>query len=105
MPSSGGAPTNVLPGLSPPLAATKHSPEALDAGHNLADSQISSHGNLTWELSGAWRRQRYRSYLISIHRFPPTINEDEAARPLQRKVRLTPHRSCDVLDNAGDLAP
>ena len=43
---------------------------------------------LTSKLNGARRRKPQRSYLILSHRFPPTLNQDHAARPLQRKLAL-----------------
>jgi hypothetical protein len=41
---------------------------------------------LTSKLSGARLRRPNRSYSVPIHRLPPTITEDEAACPLQRKL-------------------
>jgi len=41
---------------------------------------------LTSQLSGARLRRFNRSYFIPIHRFPPMLNEDDDACPLQRKL-------------------
>src|SRR5882757_7495695 len=43
---------------------------------------------LTSQLSGA-RPHTNRSCFISTHRFPPSINEDDDARPLQRKLDIS----------------
>jgi hypothetical protein len=43
-------------------------------------------GGLTSQLSGARLRRFNRSYFIPIHRFPPMLNEDDDACPLQRKL-------------------
>jgi hypothetical protein len=42
--------------------------------------------NLTSQLCGTRQRRAHRGYFIPIHRFPPTINEDDAPCPLQRKL-------------------
>lgn len=41
---------------------------------------------LTSQLSGTRLRHSNRSYLIPAHRLVPTINEDDAACPLQRRL-------------------
>jgi hypothetical protein len=43
---------------------------------------------LTSKLSGARRRILNRSFFLLTHRLPPTINEDDAARRLQRKLDM-----------------
>jgi hypothetical protein len=42
--------------------------------------------HLTSQLGGARPRRPNRSYFIPSHRFPPTINEDDAACPFRRKL-------------------
>jgi hypothetical protein len=43
-------------------------------------------GCLAPQLSGARVWILNRNYLIPTHRFPPTINEDQAACPIQHKL-------------------
>jgi hypothetical protein len=67
----------------------------------LRDSGITR--DLTSKLSGARPHQIIRSYFIPTHRFPPTINEDDAACPLQRKLDI----SIDMIPIivTGEVAP
>jgi hypothetical protein len=43
---------------------------------------------LTPQLSGARPRRPNRIYFVPTHRFPPTINEDEVACSLHRKLDM-----------------
>jgi hypothetical protein len=54
--------------------------------------------SLTSKLSGARPRRPRRSYFIPTHRLPPTVNEDDAARPLQRKLDTYLRRTIDPFD-------
>jgi hypothetical protein len=47
------------------------------------------HLPLTSQLSSPRPRGYSRSWFISIHRLPTTLNKDDAARPLRRKLGST----------------
>jgi hypothetical protein len=48
------------------------------------------HECLTSQLSGAWSRRSSRSYFVQTHRFPPMLDEDDSACPLQCKLEVSP---------------
>jgi hypothetical protein len=59
---------------------------------------------LTTKLSGTRPRWSKQRHFIPGHRFPPTINEDDAACPLQRKLDVALTRP-ELLKTAPRSAP